>query len=409
LRVRRARILGCGGVALLALAFSAADAQAALRLLSPRQGAVLSQPPLLRWAGAPAATHYNVQLWRDGRKVLSRWPERAQLQLRRFWRYKGHWYSLRPARYRWFVWPGYRWGYGRYRTRTFIFGRRPVNTAVPTVAGEPREGRSLTASRGKWTGTRPLSFSYQWRRCRADGSSCANIPGATSATLHLGAAEIDRTVRVVVRATNLAGSRAVSSAETAVVLAAPPVNVSIPRLSGAFQTGRLLTAARGAWKSSRPVTFSFRWRRCDRVGEVCRTITRARAAAYRLRFLDFERRVRVIVRAENAGGVAYAASRVSPLVGRVFLGAYWGELLRGSIGADVIRAGAGNDRVVGGLGNDRIIGGLGADTIYAGPGSDVVFTRDGWADRVLCGRGRDVAVAERRDIVGADCESVRVP
>ncbi|MGH3033820.1 MAG: hypothetical protein ACRDON_04600, partial [Gaiellaceae bacterium] len=330
-------------MALLALAFSAADARAAFRLLSPREDAVLSQPPLLRWAAVPAATHYNVQLWRDNRKILSRWPARAQLQLPRFWRYQGRWYSLRPARYRWFVWPGYRWGYGRYRTRTFIVGRVPVNTAPPAVTGESREGRSLTTSTGTWTGTRPLRFSYQWRRCGADGSTCTDIAGATSKMLQLGAAEIDRTVRVVVTATNLARSRSASSAETAVVLAAPPVNVSPPRLGGAFQEGRLVTAATGGWKSSRPVTYSFRWKRCDRGGEVCRTITWARAAAYRLRFLDFEQRVRVVVRAVNAGGVAYAASPVSPLVGRVFLGAAWGELLRGSMGADVIRGGAGND------------------------------------------------------------------
>lgn len=409
MRPRRARILGFGVLALLALAFSAADAQAAFRLLSPRQDAVFSRPPLLRWAGVPAATHYNVQLWRGSLKVLSRWPTRPQLQLHQGWSYRGRWYSLRPARYRWFVWPGYRWGYGRPRTRTFIVGRPPVNTAPPTVVGESREGRSLTASTGTWTGTRPLRFSYQWRRCGADGSGCTVIAGATAATLHLGAAEIDRTVRVVVTATNLARSRSASSTESAVVRAAPPLNVSPPRIGGAFQQGGRVTAATGVWKSSRPVTYSFRWRRCDRAGEVCRTITSASAAAYRLGLLDFERRLRVIVRAVNSGGVAYAASPVSPVVGRVFVGASWSELLRGSIGADVIRGGAGDDRIVGGLGNDRLAGGLGADAIYAGPGSDVVFARDGRTDLVRCGFGRDVALVDRRDRVGADCESVRLP
>jgi len=247
---------------LLAFACSAADAPAALRLLSPRTDSVLSKPPLLRWTTVRGATHYNVQLWRGNRKVLSRWPVRPKLQLHRFWSWGGRSYRLDPARYRWFVWPGYHWGYSRYRSRAFIVGRRPENTGIPVIAGEPREGVSLTAFAGRWTGTPPLRFSYEWRRCRADGTACTAIPGATAPTLLLGSSDIDSPLRVVVTARNVAGSRAAASAPTAIVLAAPPANVSVPKLTGAFQEGRLVTAATGSWQSSRPVTFSYRWQRC---------------------------------------------------------------------------------------------------------------------------------------------------
>jgi hypothetical protein len=409
LRAQRARIVGVGVAALFGFALSAADAPAALRLLSPRADAVVSRPPLLRWTAVPAATHYNVQLWRGNRKILSRWPAQPSLQLHRVWRYRGHWYSLRPARYRWYVWPGYRWGYGPFRGRSFIVGRLPAISAPPLVVGEPREGLSLTASTGTWTGTRPLRFSYGWYRCRADGSSCAAIASATSATLMLGAGEIDSTLRVLVTATNVAGSRSAASAMTAVVLAAPPVAVSAPMLAGAFQQGGLVAATVGSWQSSRPVRYSFRWIRCERARLVCRTITRATAAGYLLRLADFGQRVRVIVRAVNSGGAAETASAVSPVIGRVFVGTDAGDVLRGTIGADVIRARAGDDRVFGGPGRDRLHGGLGVDSLFAGTGNDVVFARDGRADWVACGWGKDVAVVDRRDHVGRGCESVRVP
>jgi hypothetical protein len=76
------------------------------RLVAPGQGARLRAPPLLSWTPVTGATYYNVQLYR-GRKVLSTWPARATLQLRRTWRFNGRRYALRPGRYRWYVWPGF--------------------------------------------------------------------------------------------------------------------------------------------------------------------------------------------------------------------------------------------------------------------------------------------------------------
>ena len=407
MRARRARIIGVIVVALLGFILLPTDAAAGLRLVAPRDHAVVSRPPVLRWTAVAAASHYNVQLWRGNRKVLSRWPARPRLKLHRSWRYNGRSYSLRAARYRWYVWPGFRWGYGRFRGRDFVVGRRPANRVRPVIAGEPREGHALTASTGSWTGTRPLRFSYRWLLCRADGSTCRAIPGATSATLMLGAEDIDSTVRVVVTATNLTGSRSTSSAMTGVVLPAPPVAVSKPRLAGAFQQGGLLTATTGRWQSSRPVTYVFRWLRCERGRLRCDTIPRVRAGGYLLRPADFEHRLRVIVRAVNSGGATEAASAVSPVVGRVFVGTMAPDVLRGSVGADILRGRAGADRVVGGWGPDRLSGGGGIDDLDAAGGHDIVYARDGASDRVSCGRGHDVAFVDRHDRVGPGCESVR--
>jgi hypothetical protein len=77
------------------------------RLLSPADGITVDGPPTLRWTRVRDAGYYNVQLLRNGRKVLSAWPGRAHLKLDRAWRFGGHRFRLRPGRrYTWLVWPG---------------------------------------------------------------------------------------------------------------------------------------------------------------------------------------------------------------------------------------------------------------------------------------------------------------
>ncbi|HWL34459.1 MAG TPA: hypothetical protein VNP89_12725, partial [Gaiellaceae bacterium] len=73
-------------------------------LLTPAAGAVVKAPPLLRWKPVVKATFYNVQVYRNGRKVLSIWPGVARLRLARNWKYGGKRYSLRPGLYKWYVW-----------------------------------------------------------------------------------------------------------------------------------------------------------------------------------------------------------------------------------------------------------------------------------------------------------------
>ena len=75
-------------------------------LISPVAGARVSSPPRLVWAAVSKATYYHVQVWR-GRRILSLWPRRTSVRLRRTWTYAGRRYRLTPGRYRWFVWPGY--------------------------------------------------------------------------------------------------------------------------------------------------------------------------------------------------------------------------------------------------------------------------------------------------------------
>ncbi len=93
----------------------------------------------------------------------------------------------------------------------------PSNTTAPSIAGTAKKGHLLTASAGSWSGTSPLTYSYQWMRCDGSGEGCVEVPGATSATYLPGASDVSKTLRVRVTATNEAGSAPAASGVTAIV------------------------------------------------------------------------------------------------------------------------------------------------------------------------------------------------
>ena len=73
----------------------------------PAAGARLKTPPVLRWSAVAKATYYNVQLFRDGRKILTLWPTKPTLQVPSSWKFAGTAFRLTPGVYRWYVWPGF--------------------------------------------------------------------------------------------------------------------------------------------------------------------------------------------------------------------------------------------------------------------------------------------------------------
>ena len=119
--------------------------------------------------------------------------------------------------------------------------QRPSNTAAPTIFGTAQQGQLLTASQGAWSGS-PSSYSYQWLRCDFTGASCAPLALATTSSYSVVEADVGHTLRVVVIASNAAGSSApATSPATEPVVAAlqPPVNKTPPAISGMAQQGQL--------------------------------------------------------------------------------------------------------------------------------------------------------------------------
>jgi hypothetical protein len=93
----------------------------------------------------------------------------------------------------------------------------PSNTVVPTISGSAEDGQTLTASSGTWSGTTPMSYTYQWEDCDTNGTNCMNISGATTASYTIADSDVGSTIRVQVTASNAAGTAQALSAATAVV------------------------------------------------------------------------------------------------------------------------------------------------------------------------------------------------
>jgi len=83
------------------------NARVVFRLYAPPPGDWISSPPRLAWFPVVGASYYNVQVFRLGEKVLSAWPSRPSLRMRRRWTYRGRTFRFTSGLYTWFVFPGF--------------------------------------------------------------------------------------------------------------------------------------------------------------------------------------------------------------------------------------------------------------------------------------------------------------
>jgi hypothetical protein len=189
----------------------------------------------------------------------------------------------------------------------------PVAADPPVISGTPQEARTLTATTGGWTGPSLLLYAYQWLRCDAAGTACAEIDGALGATYTATSADVLSRLRVEVTAINTGGGTASTSSPTATVLPLPPANTAPPTVSGRGRIGETLTAALGIWTGSAPISYGYDWRRCAPAGDAC-TSTGVTAQSYALGSADVGATLRVAVTASNAGGSTSAVSSPSGAV-----------------------------------------------------------------------------------------------
>jgi len=195
---------------------------------------------------------------------------------------------------------------------------KPTNLAEPDIDGRAEQGRTLSASRGRWTGTGSLSYAFRWVRCgvnggRPDGSDCGFILGATRSRYRVASADVGSRLRVRVTATNAEGEQTVASNPTAIVVG-PPVNTSIPLVLGTALVDSVATVQPGSWTGRQPISFSYAWLRCISAGGECVAIGGATGRSYRLTTSDVNHKLRVSVTARNAVGSATVLSGESAIV-----------------------------------------------------------------------------------------------
>jgi hypothetical protein len=190
----------------------------------------------------------------------------------------------------------------------------PTNLAAPTLAGAAEVGNTLTTGAGEWTGTAPIAYAYQWRRCDASGQGCVDVVGATSTAYSLTSADAGHVMRAAVTASNAAGAETVASDGSAVVVVPLPTNQRVPVVTGRATQGDTLSGDVGEWSGPGPLSYSYQWRRCDSQGDNCADIADASASTYQPGQPDVGAKLRLTVTATNAGGSRSASSTATAAV-----------------------------------------------------------------------------------------------
>jgi hypothetical protein len=190
----------------------------------------------------------------------------------------------------------------------------PVNTVLPSLSGTAQDGKALTVAKGTWTGTAPITYTYQWQESSNAGLTWTDIAGATSTTYTPPAGFAGKQVHAVVTATNAAGSAQATSPPSAVILLGPPVNTVAPTLSGTAQDGVAMTVAKGTWTGGATITYAYQWQFTIDVGLTWNDIAGATSTSYTPPAGWAGRQLRAVVTGTNADGTSQALSLASAVI-----------------------------------------------------------------------------------------------
>ena len=107
---------------------------------------------------------------------------------------------------------------------------------------------------------------------------------------------------------------ALPSGEGVAAPAAPPTNTAEPTISGRAEQGRTLSATPGSWSGTGPISFSYRWVRCNSAGGDCLSISGGSSRNYRVSSGDVGHKLRFNVTARNSLGSSTVISTESAIV-----------------------------------------------------------------------------------------------
>ena len=179
-------------------------------------------------------------------------------------------------------------------------------TGLPTIGGTAQVGETLTADTtgiADADGLTNVSYSYQW--VANDGTSDADIGGATGSTYTLTASEQGQTIKVRVSFTDDAGNETtLTSAATEAVAAKPNTSATgRPTISGPARVGETLTVDTSGIADAdglENATFSYQWVGND--GSADTDITGATDTSYTLVADDVGQTIKVRVSFSDDAG-----------------------------------------------------------------------------------------------------------
>ena len=187
-------------------------------------------------------------------------------------------------------------------------GSAPAATGQPSPSGSAQVGQTLTAENGSWSGTTPMTFTYQWQRCTK--TACSNLGGATHKTYTIVGGDLGLQLRYLLPAHNSVGTGTMNSNRSAVVApkGSTPENLDPPVITGDPTVGKVVETSSGTWSGiGKSAKFAYAWDRCTTAG-ACSAIAGQRSQSYVVAAADAGYRLRSHVTASNAEGSTTATS-----------------------------------------------------------------------------------------------------
>jgi hypothetical protein len=163
---------------------------------------------------------------------------------------------------------GSRTAYSKRTATVQAAATAPSNTVAPSFSGTLTDGQLLTADPGQWSGTAPITYTYQWQSSPDTVlADFVNI-AATGQSYQLTSSDYNRYIRVVVTAHNPSTSTpsAPSAAQGPVAATPPTSNPPGPSISGAVQVDSILTVDPGPWTGTNLGAPVYAWYSCPAPG-----------------------------------------------------------------------------------------------------------------------------------------------
>jgi hypothetical protein len=180
-------------------------------------------------------------------------------------------------------------------------------TTAPAVTGTPKVGKQLTGATGVWTGSAPITYSFQWYRCDRGGAHCSSVHGATKPTYRLVAADAGRTIGLTVDATDATGAKLAAYASLAGPVAPSTATLASTAQPKVTMQAQASTVVGGTW-SAAPASTAVQWERCNANGRICVAIAGATSTSYTATAADAGHMLAALVTARAGSTTASAYS-----------------------------------------------------------------------------------------------------